>query len=89
MASGGKRVEQQRARQFRRAVVRGAQRLGLKELSSGASAWPCHSRATSLATTAPVRASVPGVGLISRSSAKPLCCTKAATAFSVGSGSPA
>ena len=37
----------------------------LKEVSSGGMDSPCHSRKASLATIAPVMASVPGVGLIS------------------------
>ena len=62
---------------------------GWNEVSSGGKRCPAHSRAASAATTAPVGASAPGVGLISMFSSEPLCRQKRATSSSVGSGSPA
>ena len=89
MASGGS-VSSSSARGSSGALSRAARRASrLEGAEQRHQRWPCHSRATAAATTAPVCASVPGVGLISRSSAKPLRCMKAATAVKAGSGSPA
>ena len=57
---------------------------GRNELSSGGTASPRHSRAASAATTRPVCASVPGVGLISMFSAKPLRRQKRGDRFQAG-----
>ncbi len=60
---------------------------GLNELSSGA--CPRHSLRTHSPTARPVSFSVPGLGLISTSSAKPLPTQNAASASKLAGGSPA
>ena len=62
---------------------------GLKELSSGGTAWPAHSFAASWATRSPVSRSRFGEGLISMLSAWWLRRQKAAMAAKLARGSPA